>query len=350
MRQRRYQKAAVAAIVPIVLVSAFSLPAFASETDSTEPGAGKGRIARPSLTGRVEQKDKLELLSRPQVGLNESVKILDEGSAMLRGSAMDPMLSGGSEKDALNSVLDADNFNLNYRQLTPQTDPGTLSSARGRMTSRKPCCAEARLILMMRRGFGYGYEPPRWRQTNFSGLHSDNWDLQREGVHAEMMPNSFPSRWPQPISMGNSIRPIHSTPLPASDWSIPPIQPIKPVQPLYVDQNIAWDNWYKTVSDALYKNWSKLNALPGEARLRITVSSTRKIDAQILSTTNFKPEFKETLTKAIASLNGASILAFPPQSKRFSVSFQTMFSAGTQGHAGAFSERTNDVERVRNRK
>ena len=203
------------------------------------------------------------------------------------------------------------------------------------------------------RFYGYGAYGYPWDENSWSvsapggGYELDNWRMQIDGVHATM-PNRFGNRGfnPPPGNMGPSfppIQPMDMSPLRNTPSQIQPLY----VQPVFVDQNIAWDEWYKNVSDALYRNWAKINSLPGEAKLRISVNRGRKIDAQIITTNNYKPSFKTSLTTAVQSLNGSSILEFPKMSDRSSVNFDSVFTSGTTVSSGAYSERTNDVERVR---
>lgn len=347
----------------------FSLPTAAQEGAS-------GKIARPpqdpTLQGRVEQRSGLEKLSRPlsgQTGLNESVRILS-GQNGLNGQAMDGLMNANSKEDVLNSTLDSNNFDLksssaannSYQKLTPHSDWNDLSSATATMRTKKPCnpCNQAHLMLWQDRGHAPGRDPwdyayGNWVVVSMPGAGRDDWRLQIDKVRASLgspgtrgslfPDNSWQQRPPRSTSLFNQAPTI------SQNWTLPPVQPGPlPSKPFYVDQNIGWDDWYKSVSDALYKNWSKINSLPGEAKLRISVRAGRTISAEIVSTDNFKPEFKEGLNKAVASLNGSTILDFPSSSQRRTVTFDSVFTAGTQTNSGAYSERTNDIERIRIRK
>lgn len=353
----------------IVLFSAsLTISLFPQNGETQETASGK--VARPpqdpTLRGRIEQRNGLEKLGRPSsglAGLNESVRILS-GQNSPNEPSMDGLLNANSKEDVLNSTLDSNNFELNtnssagaYRPATPHSDWNELSSATGTMRTKKPCDPCHKMNMMLWRRYGHGPGPGPWDEygawvvTAMPGGGRDDWRLQIDKVRASLGSSGaggslFPdNRW-NLAPVGSPLRP----PMISQNWTIPPVQPGPPPdKPIYVDQNIGWDAWYKTISDALYKNWSKLNSLPGEAKLRISVSAGRSISAEILSTNNFKPEFKDGLNKAVASLNGSTILEFPQASKRRTVSFESVFTAGTQNSAGSFSER-NEIEHIRLRK
>lgn len=339
---------------------------------------GSGRVARPpqdpTLHGRVEQRNGVEKLSRPlsgQLGLNESVRILS-GRESLNGQAMEGLMNATSKEDVLEKTLNSDNFELNtnagpnsYQKLNPKTDWESLSSASSTMrTSKRPCrrCPGAYMMYWAREQAGQGtgdhwdYGYGNWVVLSMPGGGDDSWRLQIDKVKASLaVPQTatslFPdNRWQNNFATNRSTFP--QTPLLSSkDWAIAPVNPGPPAsKPFFVDQNIGWDAWYKSISDALYRNWSSINSLPGEAKLRISVRPGRNISAEIISTDNFKPEFKNGLNKAVASLNGSAILDFPQASRRQSVSFDSVFTAGTKNNSGAYSERTNDIERIKIRK
>ncbi len=339
---------------------------------------GNGRVARPpqdpTLHGRVEQRNGVEKLNRPlagQMGLNESVRILS-GRESLNGQAMEGLTNAASKEEVLEKTLNSNNFELNtntspnsYQKLNPKSDWDSLSSASSTMrTSKRPCrrCPGAYMMYWERNQAGQGSGGPwdygygNWVILSMPGGGDDSWRLQVDKVKASLaVPQTTSSLFPDNRWQGNfppNRSSFPQTPLLSSkDWAIAPVQPGPPAsKPFFVDQNIGWDAWYKTISDALYKNWSSINSLPGEAKLRISVRPGRNISAEIISTDNFKPEFKSGLSRAVASLNGSAILDFPQASQRHAVSFDSVFTAGTKNNSGAYSERTNDIEHIKIRK
>ena len=344
---------------------------------SAEDQPASARITRPpqdpTLQGRVEHRNSLEKLARPyngQAGLNESVRILN-GQSNLAGQAMEGLMSANSKEDVLNSTLDSSNFGLNtaarnteYQKLKPHSDWESLSTASATMSSKRPCvnCPNTKMGMMVWRPTGYGghgqwgYEYGSWILISMPGGRSgDDWRLQTDRLRADLV-NPAPQRPLFPDNNWTVNQPQNSSlfaqaPMHNQNWTLPAVQP-GPLRskPFYVDQNVGWDAWYSSVSNALYKNWSKINSLPGEAKLRISIRSGREISAEILATDNFKAEFKDGLNKAVASLSGSSILDFPKASRKKSVTFDSVFTAGSKNSSGSFSERANDIERIRVKK
>jgi hypothetical protein len=107
---------------------------------------------------------------------------------------------------------------------------------------------------------------------------------------------------------------------------------------------LAWEAWHKQLSAAVYKTWSDIASVPGEATLRITVTKNRQITPMIVrSSGNF--EFDQGLLVAVNSLNGNPGLTFPSQSQRQLVSLEADYVAATNIHPG-YNWVKNDYEHV----
>jgi hypothetical protein len=107
---------------------------------------------------------------------------------------------------------------------------------------------------------------------------------------------------------------------------------------------LAWEAWHKQLSAAVYKTWSDIASVPGEATLRITVTKNRQITPMIVrSSGNF--EFDQGLLAAVSSLNGNPGLTFPSQSQRQLVSLEADYVAATNIQPG-YNWVKNDYEHV----
>lgn len=361
--------------------SSSSAATSSSSQSPSNSSPSPARLSRPpadhSLQGRVEQRDGVNKLSRPlegHVGLNQSVKILSGiDSLNAQVDAMSNVQEAKSEEDVLNSTLDSRNFNLStYQKMTPLSQTASaaninqwspLSTTTGRLRKKRQFIDGKFKLVWHPYPPGFGDGPAGWWERIYipgSEIDKDSWELQTNTVSSSLgvpqMPAGamlpFPNNSDFNLSTPSipSIPPIAPYQRTAPSWILPAVKPLPPVPQAYKDTNIGWDGWYKTVSNALYSNWSKLNSLPGEAKLHITVKNDRTISAQILTTNNFQPAFKDSLNKAVASLNGNTVLVFPNSTRRRVVAFDSVFTSGTHTLAGAFSERTNDVERVRSRR
>lgn len=108
---------------------------------------------------------------------------------------------------------------------------------------------------------------------------------------------------------------------------------------------LAWEAWHKQLSAAVYKTWSDIASVPGEATLRITVTKDRQITPVLVrSSGNF--EFDQGLLTAVNSLNGNPGLSFPSQSLRQQVSLEADYVASTNIQPG-YSWVKNDYEHIK---
>ncbi len=326
---------------------------------------GDGLYDRSKLQGKVERQDLMNHLKRSFPDLfGKSVRVLpgSDYSSILQGQADNSNLNGSN----LDNSLKAENFQLPLKAMTPRQDFSRLGSIRQWRTKTVP---EYRwsvgngwsigngwrvgnywtVGIPYRWGRGrdnwYGYywgyntayggwqgNMPGYRRANRIQGQADwgNWDLPQNNLAVD--PNFYTRRLPGSIP---PIRPINmNTNL---GWGIP----LRPV-----DQSILWDAWYQKVSNAMYRNWAARGRQLGIATLRITVRRNKTIEAQILRVSTQAPDFKKNLLDAVASLNGNSVLDFPPNSQRQIVSFNCQFNASTNTANGAFSERSGEVERV----
>lgn len=108
---------------------------------------------------------------------------------------------------------------------------------------------------------------------------------------------------------------------------------------------LAWERWHKQLSEVIYKRWSARADSPGRATMRISVTSDRRIKAQIISSSG-GGEFNAGLMEAVVGLNGNPGLTFPSKSRRNQVSFEADYVAASNVTPG-FSWVKNDYERVR---
>lgn len=108
---------------------------------------------------------------------------------------------------------------------------------------------------------------------------------------------------------------------------------------------LAWEQWHKQLSKAIYERWTELADTPGKATVRITVTRSRTIKATILGSQG-GPRFERTLLSVIDSLNGNQGLTFPSKSQRQVVAFEADYLADTHVDPG-YSWVKNDYEKVR---
>lgn len=299
-----------------------------------------------ALEGRVEDNDKIRL-NRPAGGLiNQSVEILDGQSSggYLDGGVDGAGLSTGTAQDTMRGLVGGGDFSLRqYKPQTPQTDPGSLKEWQADMDSKKWKWQSVQYSLPRYDMPCYNCLPPlpeyRLKQR-FS--EQDEWKLHQSELSGQVsFPQAGASLFPQP----KLDLPDYKLPRRFSGTnSVPGSMNLSPAME---ERYVAWDDWYKQVADTLWRTWRSKGSASGEADLRITVTNSRTISAEILSVTNRTPAFKNSLTQAVQSLNGSSELAFPAQSRRSSVTFQSHFSAGTDIKSGATSNRSNDTERIR---
>jgi hypothetical protein len=286
------------------------------------------------LNGRVDDHNFLLRANKAGDPLSRSVKVL---------SGLNP-LQGRSDNTSLDSNLSTDNFNLPVRKMNPAMDD--------------PRANQAALNAMrnsMTPGFSWGVG--QWNVNEWGGWvtgpnpggpvwvggwsNSFNWDSGFEPGHMRVtLPTTTP-KWGIP-SISAQLNPPNDSN--NTSWAI---QPMTMPAPGFDEKNILWDAWYQQVSRALYQNWQGRGEQPGQATLHITVRRPRQITAELVRSNNLSPAFKSGLMTAIASLNGSSILDFPSQSMKQSVGFDSVFCAGNDTMAGAFSDRHGEFEQIR---
>ena len=108
---------------------------------------------------------------------------------------------------------------------------------------------------------------------------------------------------------------------------------------------LAWERWHRQLSQAIYSRWSARASSPGQATVRVTVTSDRSIRADIVSSTGGR-QFQESLMDAIEGLNGNPGLTFPSKSRRQKVTFEGDYIASPHVRPG-YSWVKNDYERIR---
>ena len=111
------------------------------------------------------------------------------------------------------------------------------------------------------------------------------------------------------------------------------------------EMTLAWEAWHHQLSQAIYRRWSDMASVPGEATLRITVTRDRHIMPMIVRSSHNR-EFDNGLLAAIRSLDGNPGLTFPTKSQRQEVSLESDYVAATNIEPG-YSWVKNDYEHVR---
>jgi len=280
------------------------------------------------LRGKVEAKDNTELLLRPIAGydaLGRSVKVLSGSATALQGRVEDQTLDG---------MLKNDNFKL--QQMNARSDFANDGIAR--------------MGNMMSNGFSWGIGEGggirMWEGWRDLGAGNGNANWQPDWSASAGDPTFDQRRVQSNMSWANEFRPRGSL-MPdgsrnAIAWSIAGAQTLPRIE----EQQIVWDAWYQNISKALYAHWKNPGEHPGKATLRITVQRQRKIQAQMIGSTNQLPSFRASLLAAVQSLAGNSVLDFPQQSAKTTVSFDSVFSAGLDTVNGAFSDRHNETEPI----
>jgi hypothetical protein len=108
-------------------------------------------------------------------------------------------------------------------------------------------------------------------------------------------------------------------------------------------KNISWEDWYKRICKTIYEQWILNAACPGEASVRVTVWSSRDIEAKILSFTPAdglarnaikETAFREISLRAINSLQKTETLDFPLSPSRTMVIFDLDMNRSVNGPSG----------------
>jgi len=108
---------------------------------------------------------------------------------------------------------------------------------------------------------------------------------------------------------------------------------------------LAWEQWHKQFSRAIYERWSEVADEPGRATVKVTVTKDRQITVSVLDSTGSR-RFTGQLRSVIESLNGNPGLTFPSKSQRQVVSFEADYIAAHDITPG-YSWVKNDYEKVR---
>lgn len=108
---------------------------------------------------------------------------------------------------------------------------------------------------------------------------------------------------------------------------------------------LAWEQWHKQLSKAIYDTWSSMVDQRGRATLRVSVDRGRQISINVISSSG-GPRFTKSLMSAIESLEGNAGLNFPSGSQRQVVSFEADYVADTDVQPG-YSWVKGDYEKVR---
>jgi len=123
---------------------------------------------------------------------------------------------------------------------------------------------------------------------------------------------------------------------------------------------IAWEQWHKRVSEAIYQNWVRNSKVLGVAHTTIRVTRDRHITVTVhdvsvdqpglifahslgFSPDKLEREFQDEVIQSVEPLDGSSILDFPEKSRRLDVSFTPYFRK--QGQSG-YDWKKDDYERV----
>lgn len=108
---------------------------------------------------------------------------------------------------------------------------------------------------------------------------------------------------------------------------------------------LAWEQWHKQLSKAIYDTWSSMVDERGRATLRVSVDRGRQITINVISSSG-GPRFTKSLMAAIESLEGNAGLSFPSGSQRQVVSFEADYVADTDVQPG-YTWVKGDYEKVR---
>lgn len=108
---------------------------------------------------------------------------------------------------------------------------------------------------------------------------------------------------------------------------------------------LAWEQWHKQFSKAIYDNWSKVADEPGRATLRVQVTRNRQVTIAVVSSTGSR-RFDRVLIDTIQALQGNPGLTFPSKSQRNVVAFEADYMAASNVDPG-YSWVKDDYETVK---
>ena len=116
---------------------------------------------------------------------------------------------------------------------------------------------------------------------------------------------------------------------------------------------ISWDEWYRRVCNVIYKQWILDEVCPGKACVRVTVWSSRDIEARVLSFTPAEGSsrdayketgFREISLRAINSLQKTEALDFPANPSRNQVIFDLDMNRSVDGPSGCVVAAFHDID------
>ena len=147
------------------------------------------------------------------------------------------------------------------------------------------------------------------------------------GVKAESM--SLPRIYAQPV--------VADGPLLAKANLLPQLRNGGPLT------KITWKDWFNIVASSIYSHWQAVDVGPGTARVSVTITSKRDINAQV---EDFMPaayvdrdvdketEFKVAALNSVLKVDKREIPRFPPLSDKDSVTFSVMLERTVNGPIG----------------
>jgi hypothetical protein len=108
---------------------------------------------------------------------------------------------------------------------------------------------------------------------------------------------------------------------------------------------LAWEQWHKQFSKAIYDNWSKVADEPGRATLRVQINRDRQVTIRVVSSTGSR-RFDRVLIDTISALQGNPGLTFPSKSQRNVVAFEADYVVASNVDPG-YSWVKDDYETVK---
>lgn len=122
-------------------------------------------------------------------------------------------------------------------------------------------------------------------------------------------------------------------------------------------QRIAWEEWHKNVTAAIFRYWESYGNIAGEAKVNIVISkdgdvsfSMKEFHVSPADQISFEQDklFERTIERTLQMVEHGSVLSFPPASRRDKVSWETSFSLSNDGFGqSGYSWKKNDYEDVR---
>lgn len=310
------------------------------------------------LRGNIEQNDNSLLLpghlrrdnsatrllrsSTTTLDTNQSVTIMPRLQSSPYSASTDlaePINMEISEEKLLDSKLASQNFTLKL-QIPKQSGMVRYSSNISKSSSPQVGPGEF-----------YWYTKHRLRHR---GPHQFHWDslpdyrLQYKGCCNNSRSTSLSGRM---LNIGSVLNtpsvlpgPLTMPPMPIdTNLSYTINHPSRPTT--MVAEDTLWTPWYDRFGLALYQAWKLPATMQGTAVLKLTVTRSGNIRPSLLSTDNYTDTFRQSLLKAVKSLERSEFTRFPAGSQRSSVTFQARLESAFTTIGGASSLITSDVER-----